>query len=184
MSPEQVFKKPYLRTAMIPGSFPLAGPDGEPPEVLGVDHLDITVTDLSRSVPFYEKILGALGFRKMIHPHYTGFHNAYLIIGVKEAAAEEKAAGHNRFRAGLHHLALRVRHRHDVDRFHDFLTAEGVTVLDPPASYPEYGPHYYAVFFADPDGIKLELVHYPVQWGYWSKTQLDGADERPRSEPD
>jgi glyoxylase I family protein len=32
-------------------------------------------------------------------------------------------------------------------------------VLDAPREYPEYVPGYYAVFFADPDGIKLELVH-------------------------
>ena len=37
----------------------------------------------------------------------------------------------------------------------------GATVLDPPAEYPQYGPGYYAVFFADPDGIKLECVYLP-----------------------
>jgi len=182
MSPDEVFKNQHIRTAMIPGSFPLEAPDTELPEVLGVDHLDLTVTDLSRSLPFYEKVLGALGFRKMVHPYYNGFHNAHMIIGIKEAAPEEKAAGHNRFRAGLHHLALKVKRREDVDRFHDFLVAVGIPVLDPPVSYPAYGPRYYALFFADPDGIKLELVHYPVQWGYWQKTQLEGEDARPRSE--
>ena len=84
--------------------------------------------------------------------------------------------GHNRFRVGLHHLALKTRHKADVDRFHDFLLAEGITVLDPPADYPEYGPHYYAVFFADPDGIKLELVHYPVPWSYWRDVQMEGNE--------
>ena len=67
----------------------------------------------------------------MVHPYYNGFHNAHMIIGIKDAAPEEKAAGHNRFRAGLHHLALKVKRREDVDRFHDFLVAEGITVLDP-----------------------------------------------------
>ena len=37
----------------------------------------------------------------------------------------------------------------------------GGTILDPPREYPHYVPGYYAVFFADPDGIKLELVHIP-----------------------
>ncbi len=37
------------------------------------------------------------------------------------------------------------------------------TVLDPPADYPAYGNGYYAVFFADPDGIKLEFVYLPRQ---------------------
>ena len=34
----------------------------------------------------------------------------------------------------------------------------GATILDAPADYPRYGPTYYAVFFADPDGLKLEYV--------------------------
>jgi hypothetical protein len=70
-----------------------------------------------------------------------------------------------------------------VDRIHQCLLAEGITVLDPPTEYPQYGPDYYAVFFADPDGVKLELVYYPVPWGYWQQTQIAGADSRPRSLP-
>ena len=35
------------------------------------------------------------------------------------------------------------------------------STLDPPAEYPLYAPGYYAVFFADPDGLKLEFVHMP-----------------------
>jgi glyoxylase I family protein len=85
---------------------------------------------------------------------------------------------HRRRRPGFHHLALRARSRDDVDRLHAFLVREGITVLDPPAAYPKYGPGYYAVFFADPDGMKLELVCFP--WGYWKKTMTDGADTRPR----
>jgi len=37
---------------------------------------------------------------------------------------------------------------------------QGATILDPPADYPQYGAGYYAVFFADPDGLKLEVVHF------------------------
>jgi len=37
------------------------------------------------------------------------------------------------------------------------------TILDSPADYPEYAPGQHAVFFADPDGLKLEYVHTPVE---------------------
>jgi hypothetical protein len=47
----------------------------------------------------------------------------------------------------------------DVDRLHEFLLSIGATVLDPPADYPPYRDGYYAVFFSDPDGLKLEFVH-------------------------
>jgi hypothetical protein len=55
-------------------------------------------------------------------------------------------------------------------------------VLDAPAEYPEYGRGYYAVFFADPDGLKLEAVHF--LWGYWARVQSEGHDPRPRYAPD
>jgi hypothetical protein len=67
--------------------------------------------------------------------------------------------------------------RADVDAFNDFLVREKIEVLDAPAEYPQYGENNYAVFFADPDGMKLELVHFP--WGYWRKVQTDGRDARP-----
>ena len=62
---------------------------------------------------------------------------------------------------GLHHLAFGAPTREDVDRVHRDLVALGVKILDPPVQYDEYGIGYYAVFFADPDGIKLEYVYTP-----------------------
>jgi catechol 2,3-dioxygenase-like lactoylglutathione lyase family enzyme len=55
---------------------------------------------------------------------------------------------------------LNAASRDEVDAFHAMLVREGLTVLDAPAEY-DYTPGYYAVFFADPDGLKLELVHEP-----------------------
>ncbi|TMB00804.1 MAG: hypothetical protein E6J70_09480 [Deltaproteobacteria bacterium] len=149
-----------------------------PIEVLGTDHVDLTVSDLDRSIAFYEKVLGLLGFRRLASESYVAWHNAHFGIGLHAAAPEERAAVFNRYRVGLHHLALRVKNREDVDRFHRFLLEERITVLDPPAEYPQYGPDYYAVFFADPDGMKLEVVYFP--WGYWRRVLVDGRDERPR----
>ncbi len=147
-------------------------------QVLGLDHVDLTANDLARSIAFYEKVLGALGFSRVDHPSYVAWSNGRMNVGLREAAADVREAPHRRDRAGLHHLALRCRDRAHVDALHDFLREEGIEVLDAPAEYPEYGRDYYAVFFADPDGLKLELVHFP--WGYWRRVQTDGADPRPR----
>ena len=152
-------------------------------EVLGLEHLDLTVNDLERSIAFYGSVLGMLGFRRLPpHPEgYTAWHNPYMSIALRPAAPEEQGRPFNRYRVGLHHLALKARSREDVDRFHAFLVREGITVLDPPAEYPQYGPQYYAVFFADADGMKLELAYFP--WGYWRKVMIEGRDERPRYQP-
>lgn len=68
---------------------------------------------------------------------------------------------HDRYSPGLHHLAFNADSREQVDNLYKLILDIGATVLDAPAQYNQYAPGYYAVFFADPDGIKLELVYMP-----------------------
>jgi len=138
------------------------------------------VNDGARSRVFYDKVLGELGFRKFEDDNYIHWSNAQMTIAIREASAANRDARFDRYRVGLHHLAFRARTRAEVDAFHDFLVREKITVLDAPAVYPQYGENYYAVFFADPEGMKLELVHYP--WGYWRRVQTEGRDLRARYE--
>ena len=149
-------------------------------EVLGVEHIDLTVNDVGRSRAFYDQVLGELGFRKYEGNDYIHWANAQMTLAIRGASAPNRNARFDRYRVGLHHLAFRARSRADVDAFHDFLVREKVEVLDPPAEYPQYGKDYYAVFFADPDGMKLEVVRNP--WGYWKRAQTEGSDPRPRYE--
>jgi hypothetical protein len=53
---------------------------------------------------------------------------------------------------------LELSSRRDVDQLGAFLEKNGMTVVDPPGEY--YEPSYYAVYFADPDGMKLEGMVY------------------------
>jgi catechol 2,3-dioxygenase-like lactoylglutathione lyase family enzyme len=150
-------------------------------EVLGVEHIDLTVNDIARSKAFYDKVLGELRFRKYEDENYLHWSNAQMTIAIRAASNANRGAEFDRYRVGFHHLAFRARSRADVDQFHRFLVREKLTILDTPAEYPQYGREYYAVFFADPDGMKLELVHFP--WGYWRKLQTEGRDDRPRYDP-
>ncbi|MDD9942860.1 MAG: VOC family protein [Myxococcales bacterium] len=148
-------------------------------ETLGFDHIDLTVNDVARSQPFYEKVLAELGFGRAPDAGQSViFHNGITSLAIRPAREEVQGAEFDRYRVGLHHLAFRAARRRDVDAFHRFLVDEGLPVLDAPAEYPEYGPDYYAVFFPDPDGLKLELAHFP--WGYWRRVMTEGADARPR----
>jgi glyoxylase I family protein len=155
----------------------------EPIEVLGVEHIDVTVNDLAQSTIFYDKVLLALGFRRLVEDNGDDVRwgNAHITFAIRQAPGAQRGATFDRYRVGLHHLALKVKSRDAINTFHAFLIREKLPILDAPAEYPQYGPNYYAVFFADPDGMKLELVHFP--WGYWRTVQRDGADERPRHAP-
>ncbi len=70
---------------------------------------------------------------------------------------------HEREKLGLHHLAFSVNSRAEVERIYKKVikNLEKVNVEDPPINCPEYGEGYYATFFFDPDGIKLEITYTP-----------------------
>src|SRR6478735_3799583 len=60
--------------------------------------------------------------------------------------------------ARVHHLALTVESRDDVDAVHDAAVAAGAQILHEPRLWPEYHPEYYATFFEDPDGFRIEVA--------------------------
>jgi catechol 2,3-dioxygenase-like lactoylglutathione lyase family enzyme len=130
----------------------------------GVHHICITVNDLAISEPFYDKLTEALGFTKRAVPEQrTVFYSSPdVTVIISGARPENKGAVFDRFRVGLHHLAFRVESRAEVDSVSKLLSRGGATILDAPAEYPHYVPGYYAAYFADPDGIKLEVVTTPA----------------------
>jgi glyoxylase I family protein len=129
-------------------------------EVLGLDHLYLAVRDLARSVAFYDPVMRALGFRKgdraiggEPHVHYF---NRVLQISLRPAGPG--TPDHDSYAPGLHHLCLQVQDRAAVELAAETLQRLGVETTQP-AEYPEYSPDYYAIFFEDPDGLRLEIVN-------------------------
>jgi len=127
--------------------------------VVGIDHISIRVSDYEKSKAFYDKLLTFLGFKVLgEYGDQIGWTNGMTRywIGQADGAAVER--GYRIGDIGLHHYAFELRSRNDVDDLQDFLKEEGVTIFDPA---DEYYDDYYAVFFLDPDGIKLE----GMKWG-------------------
>lgn len=124
-----------------------------------VHHLDLTVGDLVVAAAFYDAVLPLMGFKRQPDvPEGPIWSGDSMEIGLQAA---RHSRPHDRYAPGLHHLAFEAPGRQDVDRVYEQLVALGVRVLDAPAEYPSYGAGYYAVFFADPDGIKLEYAFTP-----------------------
>jgi glyoxylase I family protein len=138
-----------------------------------VHHIDLTVKNAQTSRAFYESVLGFMGYRLSspindfgdTDPNGFDFDlktdDGFCSIGILNARGEHADRAHDRYSPGLHHIAWNAASREDVDAMYAHLISIGATILDPPAAYPQYGPTYYAVFFADPDGLKLEYVHKP-----------------------
>jgi len=125
--------------------------------VVGIDHLVIRVKELERSRQFYDLVLGFLGFkRKYSFADSAGWSNGKTLFWIGEADAEGKKHPHRIGNIGFHHYAFELGKRQDVDDLGEMLKKNNINIVDPPADYPDYGRGYYAVFFTDPDGLKLE----------------------------
>jgi catechol 2,3-dioxygenase-like lactoylglutathione lyase family enzyme len=142
-----------------------------------IHHIDITVSDPVRALEFYDFALPLMGFCRIEDadegPLWAGAH---VEVGLQtaqtglqpaqtrsEASQMDSATAHDRRSPGLHHLAFTAPSREAVDALYAELQAANVFIFDAPADYPHYAPGYYAVFFADPDEIKLEYVYTP-EW--------------------
>jgi len=130
-------------------------------EVTGIDHIYIAVHKLAQSEAFYDRVmLGALAFRKNTfvlggEPHIQYFNRHFGFV-LRPAHA---AAKHDPYSPGLHHFCLRVESVADVRMVADQLRAAGIDATEPKL-FVEYAPDYWATFFNDPDGVRLEVTNY------------------------
>lgn len=130
-------------------------------EIIGIDHIYITVSDMARSEDFYDRALrDALGFRKNCftlsgdpHVQYFNRHFGYVL------RLAHGAATHDPYSPGLHHFCFRVEAVEDVVAAAERLRALGIAASEA-KRYPEYAEDYWATFFADPDGVRLEVTNY------------------------
>ncbi len=136
----------------------------------GIHHVEFSVLDYDRSIAFYDRMFGWLGY-KSFWTLDIGYRSTYYMarfplphsyVGIQPAQSGGKL-DHEARSVGIHHIALWARNRREVDDFHQgFLLPEGMHVTDPPAAYDVYAPGYYAVFFDDPiNGIHWELAVTP-----------------------
>src|SRR5215218_67798 len=131
----------------------------------GVHHVDLVVSSIERSLPFYRDLLAPLGYHRISEVEGERGETIWYLGGPDVALGLRAAQGagcHDRYRVGLHHLAFQAWSRSTVDERVEWLRGQGAEIESGPQEYA-YLPGYYAVFFHDPDGIKLEIVHVPGQ---------------------
>jgi len=135
----------------------------------GISHLALTASDFARSTAFYDHVLSFMGYARVQVPEATqqamktplhAWASPHGSITLRPAQPESAAQPHNRSAPGLNHVAFNAADRADVENLYDLLKRIGAQILDPPAEYP-YFPGYFAVYFADPDGLKCEFVFWP-----------------------
>jgi catechol 2,3-dioxygenase-like lactoylglutathione lyase family enzyme len=124
-------------------------------KVVGIDHISIRVSNYEKSKAFYGRLFEFLGFEiSDEYPNTIGWTNGKTRYWIAPAEGRKKYRIGD---VGLHHYAFELRNRKDVDALQGFLKQQHVRIVDPADEYYE---DYYAVFFLDPDGIKLEGMKY------------------------
>jgi catechol 2,3-dioxygenase-like lactoylglutathione lyase family enzyme len=120
-----------------------------------IHHLELNTADLDRSHEFYKRMFEYLGCERIERSerHFAIHGNGWYLY-MNQCSDEHARFQFDRYRPGLNHVAFAAADQGQVDVWHEKIVDQGIRVLDPPGWY---GDNYYAVYFEDPDGMKLEL---------------------------
>jgi len=131
-------------------------------EVIGIDHIYITVSDMARSEAFYDLVLrDTLGFSKagyfqLAADRHLSYYNRVFGFVLRPARL---AKAHEPYAPGLHHFCFRVEAEAEVHAVAQALMQAGIAATTA-RRYPEYAKDYTATFFEDPDGMRLEVTNF------------------------
>ena len=122
-------------------------------------HIEIYVSDLHQTKEFWSWLLKKLGY--IVFQEFDGgisykLNDSYIVFVQTEK--EFLDVSYHRKRTGLNHLAFHVDSADEVDWFTQELKKKNISVLYENKHPYAGGKDYYAVFFEDPDRIKVELV--------------------------
>jgi len=130
----------------------------------GLAHVDLVCRDVEASIAFYLAVLGPLGLGSPAITfegergetiHYLRFPaEGSGSIGLRQASESQEF---ELYAPGLHHVAFAVATPEDVRTAHAAAVRAGAEVLHAPRSFARYHPDYYATFFLDPDGFRVEV---------------------------
>jgi catechol 2,3-dioxygenase-like lactoylglutathione lyase family enzyme len=130
-----------------------------------IGHIYLYVPDIEKSYAFYEPLFEYFEYRKLykneeMFAFISDSGTSFYFELTREKHLEPPF---HRCRSGLNHIAFHVHDKEDVDTFAgEFLEKKGIPAMyETPKGFPEYEKDYYAVYFEDPDRLKLEVAYYP-----------------------
>jgi catechol 2,3-dioxygenase-like lactoylglutathione lyase family enzyme len=131
--------------------------------VKAIHHVDLAVADVERSLAFYRTLFGPLGVQEALrYSTYRGTEEVvYLGVGAQFLGFRQADGGeHAYYSVGIEHLAISVDTRDELDGVYERCVEIGANVQFAPEEDRDI-PGYWALFVFDPDGIRIEVVHWP-----------------------
>ena len=143
-------------------------------EVNGIAHIQMTVNDIKKSLPFWESLCHFLEMKTLVKNATTlyciGSRTGILI---REAPDGKKVAVFDQDQVGLHHFCFRAKCREDVDSIYQFLKgAPDCHIVRRPEQGDHFAPGYYSILFEDPDGIRVEVNFVPGKGHFGGEGRL------------
>lgn len=131
------------------------------PEISGIAHIQLCVSDMSRSYPFYTRLLSSMGMKAIIDDeNYVYYVGAKTGVAIVPASEDLKQTGFRQGSVGLHHVCFRAKSNKDVDEMCDLAKQLNAKIIRQP-QISQFAPGYYSTLFEDPDGIRIEVNHVP-----------------------
>lgn len=118
----------------------------------GINHIEFWVSDLKRSVLFYNSFLSLIGWKKISS---NSFSDGNMVIYFIEKRDKQKVDS-----LGMRHLCFQAIEKKQVDEVHKILLNLNAKIIRGPILMP-YSEGYYTVDFYDPDGQVLEVAYTP-----------------------
>ena len=140
----------------------------------GIAHIQLTVNNPDRCIPFWEKLCHFLDMQTLIKGdgivYCIGSRTGILIRG---APADKNDKPFDQDTAGLHHFCFRARSKEDVDEIYRFVTSElDANIIHGPVDGSQFAPGYYSILFEDPDGIRVEFNYVPGRGHFGEQGRL------------
>lgn len=130
-------------------------------DISGIAHIQLSVRDMTRSIPFYAVLLKSMGMTPVLEDK-----SFYYCIGGKTgvaitpAVSEDSGAKFQQGAVGLHHVCFRAKSREDVEELFNLAVQLSAKIIREPQE-SNFAPGYYSTLFEDPDGIRIEVNFVP-----------------------
>jgi catechol 2,3-dioxygenase-like lactoylglutathione lyase family enzyme len=129
-------------------------------------HVSIGTNDFDRAAVFYDKVMPALGCRRIEeHPGAVAYGKEFPEFWVQVPVNGHPATIGN----GIH-ISFVADSKDTVNAFHAAALEAGAVNEAEPGRKPHYGPAYYGCFVRDPDGHKVEVMYWDAEAGLEAET--------------
>jgi catechol 2,3-dioxygenase-like lactoylglutathione lyase family enzyme len=124
-----------------------------------LSHIGINLSSEERCFPFWQDLLRYLEFKLMLDGNHFDASDGHTFLCFSTTKSGYQDSHFHRKHTGLNHIAFSVASRQEVDQFvKEYMESRGILALYGGAKEYDYQPGYYAVYFEDPDRIKIEVA--------------------------